>query len=283
MSTDSATNGKPDYRDLTPEEWYAGYFNGIDDLDANFGRTEARPDASRKWKNVEYLRLRDHGLHLLAPSPGMRILDIGCASGATMVYCGLQGATVQGVDLDAGAVELTNHELKRFGINGGAVVGDATRLAFDDNSFDAVVSNDFVEHIDDATKIAMFREVRRVLKPGRPVITKTPNLAYAHLSVNFKRLRALASLKSPRGFVIPHTPGTAIPEHIGLTTRWAFTRCLVAAGFLNYEYHYAPLRRFGLSLAMDVLSTEVPVVRDLLCEDLLCRAYKPICGSHFPD
>ena len=57
----------------------------------------------------------------------------------------------------------------------------------------------------------------------------------------------------------------------------------LAAGFLNYEYHYAPLRRFGTSQVMEILSTEIPFLRDVLCEDLFCRAYKPICASHFPN
>jgi len=273
----------PEYRDLTPDEWLAGYFNGFDGIDSGWGQIPTRGDASRKWKNLDYLRLRDAILHLLAPGPGKRILDVGCSTGATMIYCGLQGATVSGQDLDVKSVEQANLSLRRFGIEGEAVVGDATKLQFKDNTFDAVISCDFVEHIDESTKVSMLREARRVLKPGCPLLTKTPNLAYQQLSVNFKRLRALSRGRSPRGFVIPHTPGTADPQHIGLTTRWRFTHTLLAAGFLNYSYHYAPLRRFGPSMVMEVLSTEVPLLRDLLCEDLLCCAYKPICASHFPD
>ena len=34
---------------------------------------------------------------------------------------------------------------------------------------------------------------------------------------------------------------------------------------------------------MDVASTEVPILRDWLSEDLYCRAWKPIAVSHFPD
>ena len=98
-----------------------------------------------------------------------------------------------------------------------------------------------------------------------------------------KRMRALRRLRNPLKIVIPHTPGTDDPQHIGLTTRWRFTRLLSEAGFLHYEFLYAPLRRFGLSGFIDVLSTEIPVVRDFLCEDLFCRAFKPITLSHFPD
>ena len=55
------------------------------------------------------------------------------------------------------------------------------------------------------------------------------------------------------------------------------------AGFQNYNFFYAPLRRFGFNYVMEILSTEIPVARDFFCEDLLVRAYKPIALSHFPD
>jgi 2-polyprenyl-3-methyl-5-hydroxy-6-metoxy-1,4-benzoquinol methylase len=279
MNSTETTSVHAEYRDLTPDEWLAGYFNG---LVGSVGDKNV-VDASRKRKNWDFLRLRDVGIHLLELTPGKRVLDIGCSNGATMIYCGLQGATVSGQDLDPIAVADANRQLRRYRIAGEAKVGDARKLDFADNTFDAVISSDFVEHIDDETKIAMLREARRVLKPGCPLVTKTPNLAYLGMALHYKRLRALLKLESPFGIRIPHTPGTPDPQHIGLATRWSFTRCLVAAGFLNYQYYYAPLRRFGTSMAMEILSTEVPLVRDLLCEELFVRAYKPICASHFPD
>jgi len=44
-----------------------------------------------------------------------------------------------------------------------------------------------------------------------------------------------------------------------------------------------PVRRFGINYMVEILSTEIPILRDILCEDLLIRAYKPIGLSHFPD
>jgi 2-polyprenyl-3-methyl-5-hydroxy-6-metoxy-1,4-benzoquinol methylase len=278
----AATHGgaeAPPRVDAPDDSWLRGYFNVVDEADVQGGNRAPRG----VWKNMDFLRLRDVALHLLAPGPGKTLLDIGCADGATMIYCGLQGARVYGQDLDPQRVAAANALAKRFGVAAEARQGDATALTFPDGFFDGVISSDFMEHVTDDVKVRILAAARRVLKPGGVLVTKTPNLSYLRLSLLYKRLRALGRLENPARYVIPHTPGTDDPQHVGLTTRWGFARCLRAAGFVNYRFYYAPLRRFGASSAVEVLSTEVPVVRDLLCEDLFCRAYKPIVASHFPD
>ncbi len=259
------------------EAWLRGYFS-VERFDVkNSKRTSVRR------KNIDYLRLKDLALHLLDIKPGMRVLDVGCANGPMMVYCGLQGAIVSGVDLDPGAVAVANDFLRRYKVQGEAVVGDAMKLDFPDNTFDALISGDFVEHITDDVKVAMFKEALRVLKPGARVVIKTPNLAYLKASLRFKQLRAVMRFENPFDLIIPHTPGTEDPQHIGLVDRWGLRDSMLAAGFLNYQFVYAPLRRFGTNKVVEVLSTEIPLVRDVLCEDLFVVAHKPIVVSHFPD
>jgi SAM-dependent methyltransferase len=264
----------------------------LDQFGAERGLFRDHPDADRRsgrawdgtWRrNLDFLRLKDHALHLVSAQPGMRVLDLGCANGAQMVMLGLQGAEVEGQDLDAPAVEEANRKLEKLGIRGRARVGDASRLQYDDEAFDAVLSSDFHEHFDDALALEINHEAWRVLKPGGRYVIKTPNLAYLKVSLTFKRLRGLARGTDPRSFVIPHTPGTDDPEHVGLRTRWDLARTLEAAGFAELAFSYAPLRRFGARPAVDVLSTEVPAVRDLLSEDLFCVAHKPIHAAWFPE
>jgi 2-polyprenyl-3-methyl-5-hydroxy-6-metoxy-1,4-benzoquinol methylase len=257
--------------------WLRGYFT-TDAVDVLGGaRTE-----NAYYKNEDFLRLRDTALHALDPAPGMKILDVGCAGGANMVYCGLQGAEVYGQDWSSDAVNEANEYLRRFNIRGEAVCGNAARLQFPDNYFDGAISGDFFEHITDAGKVRVLREMMRVVKPGGRMVIKTPNLSYLKLALSFKRLRAIARLQNPLKHVIAHTPGTDDPQHIGLVNRWRLRDCLLEAGIVNYRFFYAPLRRFGNSAIVETLSTEIPVVRDLLCEDVFCLAYKPISLTHFP-
>lgn len=279
MGTDHQGKLEPGTVQYPEDGWLRGYFYILPEAEVRGGSRQA----VGVWKNLDFLRLRDRALHALSPQPGKVILDVGCADGASMVYCGLQGATVYGQDLSEKDVASANKTLKHYGIAGEARCGDAVDLAFPDNHFDGAISSDFFEHITDDIKVKVLREILRVLKPGAPLVIKTPNLSYLTLSLYYKRLRAVVRLRNPFNIVIPQTPGTDNPEHAGLTTRWRLTRNLIEAGFLNYQFFYAPLRRFGQSGVIDLLSSEIPVVRDLLCEDVFCKALKPITLSHFPD
>jgi SAM-dependent methyltransferase len=186
-------------------------------------------------------------------------------------------------DLDPKLVAAANQALKKFNLKGEVVCGDAAELKFPDNHFDGVISSDFFEHITDETKVQVLREILRVLKPGKVAVIKTPNLSYLKAALLYKRLRAVARLRNPFKIVIEHTPGTDDPQHIGLVTRWQLTKCVYQAGFVNYQFFYAPLRRFGLSRFMEAISTEIPILRDIFCEEVFCAAWKPIALSYFPD
>lgn len=262
-----------------PDGDLRGYFAVLPEADVKGGSRTPQG----LWKNVDFLRLKDRALLVLDPRPGQVILDVGCAAGPQMVYCGLQGASVYGQDLDPDLVKEANHFLQRFGITGEALCGDVAQLPFPDNHFDSAISSDFFEHVTEPEKARILPEVLRVLKPGARLVVKTPNLSYLKLALLQKRVKAVLRRSNPMKLVIPHTPGTDDPQHTGLTYRWEFSARLDEAGFQNFEFFYAPLRRFGRSAIAEVLSTEIPVVRDYLCEELFCVAYKPIAMSHFPD
>ena len=139
------------FQDEYPEDgWLRGYFFVGDESGHTPGRSKGRA-----WKNVDFMRLRDAGLHRLNPKPGDVILDVGCADGATMVYCGLQGATMYGVDLSGSDVALANAALRRFGIAGEARCANAVDPVFPADHFDAAISSDFFEHITPDVKLAV--------------------------------------------------------------------------------------------------------------------------------
>jgi SAM-dependent methyltransferase len=108
-----------------------------------------------------------------ARQPGSRILDLGCWDGATTRRYLRGGARVFGVELAGDA--------SKAALKADIVVTRADLnmvLPFQDESFDAVTSNQVIEHLSDTD--TYLSEIRRVLRPGGLAIVSTENLASWH-------------------------------------------------------------------------------------------------------
>jgi phosphoethanolamine N-methyltransferase len=98
---------------------------------------------------------------------GKRVLDIGCGTGgATLFIAERFGADILGVDVEAGVVAKAEKAAADRGLGGRARFETIAPgpLPFAGNSFDVVFSKDAIVHIED--KLALAREIYRVLKPG---------------------------------------------------------------------------------------------------------------------
>lgn len=106
-------------------------------------------------------------------SHGKRVLDIACGVGyGTQILMRSLPDSVIGVDISEEAIEFARAHYEVPGVK--FVVGDATALPFEDNSFDVVVSFETIEHVPSA--LAFLKEVRRVLCPNGTFIVSTPRL-----------------------------------------------------------------------------------------------------------
>jgi SAM-dependent methyltransferase len=104
--------------------------------------------------------------------PGDKFLDAGAGFGRHAFEAARQGATVFALDYAADEMASTRaifggmieaREIPSTGY-GGVLRGDATRLPFDDNTFDCVVTSEVLEHIQN--DVGAVSELFRVLKPG---------------------------------------------------------------------------------------------------------------------
>jgi len=101
-------------------------------------------------------------------------LDVGCGSGALTIACAKRNPKAEMVGLDRWGREYKPYSRELCESNAAAegvgnirfVQGDATRLDFPDESFDAVVSNYVYHNITGADKQALLLETLRVLRPG---------------------------------------------------------------------------------------------------------------------
>lgn len=114
------------------------------------------------------------------------VIDFGCgAGGKSMYYVSLGAKHVTGVDI----VEKYEKESSDFAKQKGYEdkftfkIADATKLPFEDNSFDTAIMNDFMEHVNKPEEA--LKEALRVIKPGGRIYLNFPPYSHpfgAHLS-----------------------------------------------------------------------------------------------------
>lgn len=101
----------------------------------------------------------------LDPQPGMCLLDLGSGTGSwSQAFRAWWPAT------DVLAVE-PSVAMRERAVVTGALAGDAADIPVDDASVDAVWISTVIHHIPDLPVAA--REIRRVLKPGAPVLIRS--------------------------------------------------------------------------------------------------------------
>lgn len=126
-------------------------------------------------------------LEYLDVKPTDRVLDAGCGEGfyvmlldelypATLGECG--GVRVVGLDNDPRILEQAKKWVGEKS-NIRLLVGDVTKLPFDNESFDKIILSEVLEHVPDESRA--LSEIYRVLKPGGILGITVPNHNYPFL------------------------------------------------------------------------------------------------------
>jgi ubiquinone/menaquinone biosynthesis C-methylase UbiE len=110
-------------------------------------------------------RARDVVLRRLPKSPGVRLLDVAIGDG---VYTSWLPKDWSIVGIDISAAQLADCQRRNPGRDLRLILGSAEDLPFQDNYFDAVLSNGGFNHFNDPEKA--LSEMARVAKPGAPVV-----------------------------------------------------------------------------------------------------------------
>ena len=126
------------------------------------GRERSRLETTSR---LEYVRTREL-LDRFLPPPPARILDVGGGAGAYAVPLIESGYDVVLVD----PVPLHVDQARGSGVSS-AVVGDARTLAFDDDSFDAVLMLGPLYHLTEREdRVRALRQAARVVRPAGIVV-----------------------------------------------------------------------------------------------------------------
>src|SRR4029077_1009323 len=102
---------------------------------------------------------------LASIKPGEQILDAGCGiGGPARLLAAEHGARVRGIDLSGDFIAIARALSKKSGIAVEFEEANALKLPFGDGSFDLVWTQHASMNIADKTRL--YRELRRVLRPG---------------------------------------------------------------------------------------------------------------------
>lgn len=118
-------------------------------------------------KHIGGLEATEAVLELCHISNGKYVLDVGCGVGVTPIFIAKKyGCRVVGVDLSEGMIERSNERAKRERVTDRVEfqVADAQDLPFDNNNFDAVITESVTAFPEEKQKA--INEYVRVTKPG---------------------------------------------------------------------------------------------------------------------
>jgi len=106
--------------------------------------------------------------NILKLNKGSKILDMGCGSG-DMTCIFHDDYRVFGLDNCKEAIEYCNKSYRKAEYK----LGDLYNTGYEDESFDAIILTDVIEHLYNPQKA--LSEIRRVLKPKGTLLLTTPN------------------------------------------------------------------------------------------------------------
>jgi SAM-dependent methyltransferase len=104
---------------------------------------------------------------LLAARPGREVLNAGAGQGTFSRLLEGRGFEITSTDASESAVDVLRERVR-----GSVLQADVTELPFADESFDAVVLGEVLEHVPDDT--GAVAEVARVLRPGGVLVISVP-------------------------------------------------------------------------------------------------------------
>jgi 2-polyprenyl-3-methyl-5-hydroxy-6-metoxy-1,4-benzoquinol methylase len=135
----------------------------------NTAQVEAERDTFTGERYIQFARY--------LPADAKRILDVGCSTGRGGIALKSKRPDVSIFGLDC-----LQHRLDKLpDVYSGGVCSFTTAIDAPDDSFDAVVAGEFIEHVTYADGLKTIAEFHRVIRPGGRLLMTTPYPDYVRL------------------------------------------------------------------------------------------------------
>jgi ubiquinone/menaquinone biosynthesis C-methylase UbiE len=106
---------------------------------------------------------------------GRSFCEVGSGSGTASGELARRGGRITLVDISPKSLAFARRHFEGQKLPAQYALQDGLRLAFRDGSFDVVWNAGVIEHFTDEGKIALIREMYRVVKPGGSLLIIVPN------------------------------------------------------------------------------------------------------------
>jgi SAM-dependent methyltransferase len=171
------------------------------------------PLAYLHWFGISAVRAQ--AMYLPAPANGAKLLEIGFGDGRLLAEMREKGWSVEGVDTDPVSVG----NAREVGLH--VALGDVREQGYPDDTFDAVIMRDVLEHVLDLP--GFLAECTRILKPGGRLVAAIPNADSLGLRVFG---RDWYPLDAPRHlYIYTHGALRQAAESCGLTVDSLTSNC----------------------------------------------------------
>ncbi len=125
--------------------------------------------AQRRYPNeslIQFLASRYFSL-AMSDRKSIRLLEVGCGSGANLWMMAKEGFAIHGMDSSAKGLDLAcQHLEEKWGVAADLRQGSFTELPYENDYFDAVVDIVSLQHLNLRDSRLALSEIARVLKPG---------------------------------------------------------------------------------------------------------------------
>jgi ubiquinone/menaquinone biosynthesis C-methylase UbiE len=148
------------------------------------------------------VRYFDDLVERLGIDEGTGVLDVGSGTGGPAIYmASMSGCHMTGLEVNEVGIEVAHRLVRNAGLEERVafVQADGMAMPFEDESFDVVISMNVMNVFED--KVALFGEVRRLLKPGG-------RWAFLSGTFAFDEGDAEVRMRMQRGYAIPQYTDT---------------------------------------------------------------------------